>query len=173
MGKRSNFDRKDRDYYPTPHEAVAPLIGLLPDRCRFIEPCAGDGRLIRHLEKFNHRCLYACDIEPMGEGIAQRDILFFGGEAFPPCDAIITNPPWERRLLHPMIDLFRLQAPTWLLFDAGWMHTTQAKPYLQYCSVIKSIGRVKWIEGTDTSGMDDCCWYRFEKLCTATRFIGR
>jgi len=30
MGKRSNFDRIERDFYPTPIEAVEPLLDHLP-----------------------------------------------------------------------------------------------------------------------------------------------
>ena len=49
MGKRSDFERVPRDYYPTPFEAVRPLVPHLPDKGLFGEPCAGDGRLIRHI----------------------------------------------------------------------------------------------------------------------------
>ena len=30
MGKRSDFERKPRDFYPTPMEAVEPLLEHLP-----------------------------------------------------------------------------------------------------------------------------------------------
>lgn len=172
MGKRSKFERNDRDFYPTPYEAAFPLIAHLPDKVDFIEPCAGDGRLIRHLEKHGHVCTHAFDLEPMAEGIIQKDILFFS-ETLPQASMIITNPPWEREYLHKMIDKFRLSATRWLLFDADWMHTTQANPYLKYCSMIVSIGRIKWIEGTNNTGMDNCCWYRFENSAVETKFIGR
>ena len=49
MGKRSDFDRVPRDYYPTPIEAVEPLLAHLPYAFDYVEPCAGDGRLIRHI----------------------------------------------------------------------------------------------------------------------------
>lgn len=172
MGKRSNFERKERDFYPTPMEAVLPLLRHLPPAVKFMEPCAGDGRLIRHLEKYGHECLHAYDIQPMAEGIEQKDVLFFG-EDLPPVDMIITNPPWERDYLHQMIERFRVHAPTWLLFDAGWMFTAQAEPYIQYCSMIVTIGRVKWIEGSDNGGMEDCAWYLFEKNPTKTIFVGK
>ena len=48
MGKRSEFERIPRDYYPTPYSAVQPLLPHLPDRFEFAEPCAGDMRLIEH-----------------------------------------------------------------------------------------------------------------------------
>ena len=31
MGKRSNFERNPRDFYPTPKEAVIPLLPHLPE----------------------------------------------------------------------------------------------------------------------------------------------
>jgi hypothetical protein len=38
----------------------------------------------------------------------------------------ITNPPWDRKVLHPLIEHLSSIAPTWLLFDADWMHTKQS-----------------------------------------------
>lgn len=85
MSKRRKFERNPRDYYPTPYEAVPALIPHLiaPYTARghvanFAEPCAGDGRLIRHLEKHGHKCVYACDIEPQAPDIETQDCLFFG-----------------------------------------------------------------------------------------------
>lgn len=174
MGKRSNFDRVERDYYPTPFDAVVPLFAHLPAGCSFAEPCAGDGRLIRHLESQGHICAYACDIEPQGAGIERRDAFtldpgdMFFTTALPPVDLIITNPPWKRDGagtggLHAMINLFAKLADTWLLFDADWMHTVQAAPFKGLCKKIVSVGRVQWIEGSDSTGMDNAAWYLFGK----------
>ena len=49
MGRRSDFPRIPRDAYATPAEAVVPLLPFLAPATRFIEPCAGDGALTRHL----------------------------------------------------------------------------------------------------------------------------
>ncbi len=179
MGKRSDFERKERDYYPTPMEAVVPLLPHIivataarGYKAKFIEPCAGDGRLIRHIESDGHKCVYACDIEPQAEGIETRDVLFFDAP-LPDCDLIITNPPWEREVLHAMIDRFVAHADTWLLFDADWMHTVQAMPYRHLVAKIVSIGRVSW-EGNGVSGMDNCCWYLFSKNHRGpTKFVFR
>ena len=43
MGKRSNFERREVDFYPTPRAAVVPLIPYLARVRTFAEPCAGDG----------------------------------------------------------------------------------------------------------------------------------
>ena len=179
MGKRSNFERVDKDYYQTPPEAVRPLAPFLPEgHFTFIEPCAGDGRLIRHITELapGAQCLRASDIEPdADEGIDTQDALTLdttvevaAGLRIRP-DLVITNPPWSRDrksgfLLHRMIERFVEIAPTWLLFDSDWMHTMQAQPYMsQWCSKIVSIGRVKWIEGSKMTGKDNCCWYLFDK----------
>lgn len=170
MGKRSNFKRNKHDLYKTPVEAVYPLLAHV--KGTFVEPCAGDGRLIRHLEKFGMKCTYACDIDPLAPGIEKRDVMLFDTN-LPQAGAIITNPPWSRPLLHGMIDSFRRQAPTFLLFDTDWMHCVQAIEYLHYCSHIISVGRVRWFEGTNQTGKDNCSWYRFQKEPCQTLFLPR
>jgi len=44
---------------------------------------------------------------------------------------------------------------------------------LKYCAMIVAIGRVKWIEDSDTSGKDNACWYLFNSEPTETVFHGR
>ena len=71
MGKRSNFERREADFYPTPRAAVVPLIPYLRRGIRsFAEPCAGDGALVRHLEGFGLRCVYAGDIRSGQDALA-------------------------------------------------------------------------------------------------------
>ena len=74
-------------------------------------------------------------------------------QGYTQCEYIITNPPWNRKILHPMIEHFADFKPTWLLFDADWIHTKQSIPYLTMLKKVVSIGRVKWIEGTKSVGM--------------------
>lgn len=91
-------------------------------------------------------------------------------------EAFITNPPWTRSLLHPLIVHLSNQAPTWLLFDADWMHTKQAAPYLDRLVRIVSVGRLKWIPDSKMDGKDNCAWYLFNRLYGgpyATIFHGR
>jgi len=65
-------------------------------------------------------------------------------------------------------------APTWLLFDADWMHTKQAEEYLSRCEKIISVGRLKWIADSDHAGKDNCAWYLFgNQPEVGTVFIGR
>lgn len=166
MGKRSNFKRKDRDFYRTPMAAVKPLMFHLNSNLTFTEPCAGDYTLASHLESDGHACDQAFDIHPMDPEVKLGDAL----ETFK-SDLIITNPPWDRKVLHPMIENFRTIAPAWLLFDSDWMHTKQSSDYMEYCSRVISVGRVKWFEGT--TGKDNSCWYKFEQFKCRTILTGR
>ena len=98
MGKRSNFPRRERDFYPTPCAAVLPLIPWLREVRTFAEPCCGDGALVRHLESFGLRCVYAGDITTGQDALACNQ---YGG-----ADCGITNPPYTRPLMHALIEHF-------------------------------------------------------------------
>jgi len=174
MGKRSNFERKPRDFYPTPIEAVEPLVPHLPNGFTFAEPCAGNGALIEHLKHYNGHCMWASDIEPQHKGISTQDYKDVKENELLESEYIITNPPWNRAILHPLIDHFAPQRPTWLLFDADWPHTKQSKYYMQFLHKIVSVGRIKWFG--DTTGKDNCAWYLFDAQTPAimgTLFYGR
>ena len=179
MGKRSDYVRRERDTYFTPEAAVEPLIDHLPyGHFDYVEPCAGDGRLVKHIHKLTGglgKCIFASDIEPKSLGVEANDALDL---YFPEgvVDYVITNPPWERKFLHSFIEHWLEIAPMWLLFDADWAHTKQAAGYMTYCSKVVSVGRVKWIEGSKGVGKDNCCWYLFDGVSNSTaptEFYGR
>jgi hypothetical protein len=154
MGKRSNFERREADFYPTPRAAVVPLIPHLRGIRGFAEPCAGDGALVRHLEGFGLRCVYAGDIQTGQDALV---IDHYGA-----ADAIITHPPHARDLMHSLIAHFQRISPTWLLLESDWTSTQQAAPFLRRCSDIVPIGRVKWNEGSKHADKDNYAWYRFD-----------
>jgi hypothetical protein len=181
MGKRSDFERKPRDYYQTPIEAVLPLVSHLPQGGNHIawgdkpwnysEPCAGNGALVRHLSELTKGiCLHATDIQPHAASVDVKDAFDTTNDDV---DYIITNPPWDRKMLHPMIEHFSKQKPTWLLFDADWMHTKQSVEYTKYLHKIISVGRIKWFG--NMTGKDNCAWYLFDYNATrnAPLFYGR
>ena len=160
MGKRSNFDRIDKDNYPTiDPRAVGPLVSHLPPRAKYAEPCAGAGDLINLLQP-HARCVRASDIQPRADGIAENDALTCGLGA---ADMFITNPPWSRAILHPLIIHLSDLAPTWLLFDSAWANTKQARPFMARCRKIVAVGRLRWIPGTKHQGKDDVSWFLFDR----------
>lgn len=174
MGKRSTFERFPRDFYRTPAEAVAPLLPHLELCTRFFEPCAGDGALVGHLQAAGHICARASDIEPQADWIERRCVLTDSVLPLGWNPVFITNPPWDRKILHAIIDRLPRFAPTWLLFDADWVHTKQAAPFLPILRKIVSVGRVKWIPDSTMTGKDNCAWHLFDAGPQGTvTFIGR
>lgn len=141
------------DYQTTDPRAVRTLVPYLRGVDYFAEPCCGDGRLVAALVAADRFCVYQGDIKTGEDALSITDY----GDA----DAIITNPPWTRAILHPMILHFQQIAPTWLLFDADWCHTKQAIPFLDQCSHIVSVGRLCWFPETKQTGKDNCAWHRF------------
>lgn len=154
MGKRSSFARIPSDFYPTPLKAVEPLIPHLNGTKRFAEPCAGEGHLVNHLESFGFKCVYYGDIATGDDALERR--------SYGRIDAIITNPPHTRKLMHQLIGHFQTIAPTWLLIDLDWVANLQAVPYLPRCSDIVIVGRVKWMHGSPFTGKENYAWYRFD-----------
>ena len=154
MGKRSQFPRVPQDAYSTPPEAVTPLLPHLAPGTRFIEPCCGEGRLVEHLVSAGHVCAARCDLPT--DATIWRYVSIENGVIF------ITNPPWRRDVLHPLIINLSSQAPTWLLLDAPWCHTRQAIPYLLRLRKIVSVGRVRWIPDSPFTSKDDRAWHLFD-----------
>lgn len=179
MGKRSDYVRVERDFYPTPISAVEPLIPHLPYTFDYVEPCAGDGRLVQHITELTEghgQCIFQSDIEPRASHIREADALDIDFGSYGVMDYCITNPPWDRKILHPFLEHWLDICPTWLLFDADWMHTKQSAVYMTYCVKVVSVGRVKWIEGSKSVGKDNCCWYLFDGDMSSnkpTEFYGR
>src|SRR6187401_2689650 len=154
MGKRSNFERIPRDFYPTPAAAVPPLIPHLRGVRSFAEPCCGDGALVRHLESYGLRCVYAGDIETSQDALATDQ---YGG-----AQVIVSNPPYTRELMHRLIAHFQGIAPTWLLIDYDWSATKQAAAYMLHCSDIVILPRLKWFDNSKDTGKNNHAWYRFD-----------
>lgn len=185
MGKRSNFDKAPRNFYRTwDPKAVAPLLPHLKPHTRYAEPCAGQLDLVRQLDEAGHTLYWGSDIHgqeatttffgvPVTRMVPAMDALTLT-TPLQLADCIITNPPWSRDILHPMIEHFVANSKyTWLLLDADWAHTQQSAQYMPYCSDIVAVGRVKWIPGTKMVGKDNCCWYRFSKEREYTVFHPR
>lgn len=169
------YEKRPRDFYPTPEKAVTPLLKHLPRGLTFCEPCAGNGVLVDLLEKkLDAQCFLPIDIEPQADWITKADAINLNDEQLSFCEYIITNPPFTWSVLQPLMKLWISLRPTVLLLPADFMHNQRFAPYLDSCVDIVSIGRIKWIEDSKTSGVENYCWYLFDKDARAqTRFFGR
>lgn len=177
MGKRSSFERVPRDLYKTPWEPVVALSPYITDITAFAETCAGDGTLVRHLERLGHECSYACDSAPEHGLIGERyDAMMLNADDLGDCSHIVTNPPWpgKGRDGQPTMDLIRhlsVLKPTWLLLQADFAHNAYAAEVMAYCGVIVSVGRVKWMPDSEFTGKDNCAWYLFDQITVPQRTV--
>lgn len=162
MGKRSKFPRIEKDaYMTTDQRAVRPLLDYYCDAYfSYYEPCVGNRDLVNLLAPIG-KCIGSSDAE------LDARTTHYNTEA----QYFITNPPWTREFLHPIIENLRKQLPTWLLFDSDWMFTAQSNPHMQYCKVVLPVGRLKWIPGSSDVGKDNCAWYLFVAHRTECTFI--
>ncbi len=178
MTKRSSkFKRMKHDAYFTPPEAVVPLLPHLGDVTGYAEPCYGEGHLEIALDLYINDPLLPCrwgsDISiDECDATSFNYLAEWATDHLGPISHFITNPPWTREILHPIIENLSRQLPTWLLLDADWMHTKQAIPYMANCEKVVSIGRVSWMQN-GVSGFDNCCWYLFDKTACQTEFYAR
>lgn len=157
--------RNERDYYPTPIEAVAPLIPHLPETGVFMEPCAGDGRLARHIEQLTEMQVWArglLDIEPQHPSVTRFDALTLSPWHMIGVDFLVTNPPFAWDTLKPMIETFVDLKPTFLLLPFSYACNKRMAIYMERCRKVIPIGRVKWIEGSKQTSTDDFAWFMFD-----------
>jgi hypothetical protein len=169
MGKRSDFERLERDNYPTPASAVLPLLPHLRACTPFVEPCFGNGALAAHLMRAGHRLVGAHDL-PDDARIHRYDI---NAEA-----VFITNPPgWGKpEVLHPLIENLSDQAPTWLLMPGDWLFNLSSAPLVNLrLRKVVPVGRVRWFEGSPHTSKDNAAWLLFDyvDIGNGARFVGR
>jgi hypothetical protein len=168
MSKRADgaFERVAKDDYPTPVAAVAPLLRQLRAGSYFVEPCRGEGRLIEHLTAAGHRCAGAY-------GWPEYDARTYRYR-LEPGDIFVTNPPFKRDVLHPIIANLSDQAPTWLLLELDWLATLQAAAFMPRLRRVVAIGRVKWFPDSAHGSLDNFVWCLFGRPSLEPAiFIGR
>ncbi|HEY1433211.1 MAG TPA: hypothetical protein VGF39_16515 [Stellaceae bacterium] len=169
MGKRSDFPRRARDDYPTPASAIDPLTPFLNRRLRYLDPCSDEPHALADALTDKG---FACAIS----GILCPPRVDARNGAYMNVDAFITNPPWAKRPLEAILINLSDQAPTWLLMPADWIHTKQSIPFLPRLRKIISVGRVKWIEASPHTSLDNVIWLLFARpsqVKTQIVFYGR
>lgn len=173
MGKTSSngrFVRKQNEkYFTIDARAVEPLLQLLKPGTRFVEPCAGAGHLIRHLERHGHICATASDIDPE-ENEARPGLPIYDGDVrqltmLPhPVECFITNPPWDRsrKLFWEIVDHCMRLMPTWILHSHSTLAAASAAPYLRHAVMTTPTPRLQWEPGTEGTSSQPTCWTLFD-----------
>jgi hypothetical protein len=194
MGKRSKdtFAQVSKDYWPTIDPRAIPPIADYVQGLRYAEPMCGQGHLIELIGDVA-TCLWASDIH-VGDGYSakpkchQRDATTIDLDTFMGVDCIISNPPFQEKMLLPILDhLMQSSKPSWLLLPADRLHVKYMSPYLQKCEMVLSIGRLKWFANDDprlwddekqafkknTDPTDNYAWFKFTNKKCDTTFKGR
>ena len=153
MGKRTTFEKRPRDFYATPAEAVSPVVIHLTNGQTFYEPCHGAGDLIQHLKSYGYECSGSGDIADGQDALSIEDVE---GDVF------ITNPPWTWKILNPLINHLSGMKPTWLLLNADLMHNKRMASHMRNCQKVVSVGRISWMQN-GVSGFENCAWFLFNK----------
>lgn len=161
----------------------------------FAEPCAGAGDLIQLLEAAGLECAWGLELEPQDPHLRNRWPIGVGDALhlterdlrndLGPVDLFISNLPWERSWLEPLIWHLAALRPLWSLHDAGWAYNAASAPFRAICTDVVAIGRLKWFPARGrplrlpredyaayrerarkhmkpSDPPTDCAWYRFD-----------
>ena len=118
-------ERRERDFYPTPAKATKALLDWAHNSvddinlvmASVLDPCAGDGAILRVAREFGcarlayeirPECRESLDIVTHPWRVTIGDALAIKLDLFP-VDAVITNPPFS--LSREFIDAYRDRAP--------------------------------------------------------------
>lgn len=153
---RSGKFRPLDDHFPTPREAVYPLVRHLALPRHIEEPACGEGHIARVLEEYGYQ-VTASNLVDRGYGETGRD--FLKGEKRAPC--LITNPPFsldEEFVLHALalgydVACFFLRIK-WLCGADRYRRIMGPTPP---CVVLPFIERIKFYAG-DTPVEDQPGW---------------
>lgn len=166
MGKRTDFERNARDFYPTLDPLpVKTLRPFLKRGDTFIEPFAGDGALRDGLVAAGLTCIWASDIAPLADGIHEcraEDLRDAKGAKY-----VISNTPWPlpRAKGAPALGYVRhcaSLAPSWLIYSADFMHNVYFQQIRHLCRKIVTVGRVSWMSNGQ-GGFENAAWYLFDE----------
>jgi len=138
---------------------VQPLLRCLEPRTVFIEPCSGDGALVRILESHGHTCSYSCDVDPRDDSVEWNDATLVVPELG---EIVVTNPPFEQHLLTPLLHHWAAsKSAAWLLLPSDLLMNVWFGPFAAAVCTIAPIGRVSWL-GNGQSGFENSAWVRFD-----------
>src|SRR3954465_6746056 len=162
------YERQKQNFYPTPAWVTEALLRRIrPPKGRIWEPCCGDGSMAQVLESHAHRVV-GTDLVDRGYGEAGRDFLV---ETRLPdgVTAIVTNPPYGRRLFEFVDHALELTRPVGgmvaMLVNAQWPYgavNSERLLHPAYEALVTLRNRIVWFPGDDgrpaKSPQENHCW---------------
>lgn len=153
-------DEVNESYWPSPAEVVVPKLVRHIRACRYAEPCAGNGKLIGHLQDIAS-CVWASDLCPRHRKIVERSAF-----SLQPCDVgtdlIITNPPFNAKFIYPFIDhVVHNGFVAWLFLPSDFAFRDRSGYVMPYCERMVAVGQVRFIEDSPSKGETNFAWFKF------------
>jgi hypothetical protein len=177
MSKFELYEPQPRDFWRTTDpNAFGPLVPFIRG-ATYAEPCYGAGDLEDGLMDIA-TCKWRSDIDPQVGSAKKKNALDLTKEDLHECDYIVSNPPFGWGMLEPLLKHLPTLKPTWFLLPADFMHNKRARPYLDRCGTIVSVGRLFFHKSGEplsikySRGTANHCWYKFHTYEEDTRFIG-
>lgn len=149
MSKRNqSFERVSRDYYPTIDPKAIPPNLLKHIRGKtYAEPFYGEGDM-EDLLMDVATCKWRSDIRETVGCSSVRDALTLTSSDLEGCDLVVSNPPYQKDVLLPLLDHLVSLKPTWLLLPSDLMFNGYMAPYMKQCERVVGVGRLFWFENT-------------------------
>lgn len=162
--KNINYERRERDHYPTPPEATRVILPHLPARVHSIWECAaGDGAMADVFRRHSYE-VTATDLCPLRPDV---DPLDFFEVAALRAQAIVTNPPYNigarfvrhaLKLAKPRGAVVAMLLP--VAFDAAKSRYDLFGHNPHHIRKIIMTERIKWIPGElKASPAQNHCWH--------------
>lgn len=152
--RNSGYDRSARDLYSTPDKYISWLfMHWLPSVTMIYEPCAGEHYMSRQIE--------ACGFDVVCTDIETGQDYLKNPHHWP---CIITNPPYGRSLGPKIVRhaIAHTDQCAFLLpfdWDAANKRHDLFSVESSFHMKITCNQRLKWIEGSESSGMHNYAWF--------------
>lgn len=175
FGRPSTDDtgaRNTLDYYETPEWMVASLLAHHPiaRTSLVLEPCCGDGAIVRALAKAGFDRIITNDLDPRHEASRHRDATapeFWHMKTLHDVDWVIANPPFTEAM--PMLEHAEIVAKVGVAFllRKTFLEPTEARgPWLALHPPSRVIGLPRHSfrgAGSDSVSTDWHIWLRVDR----------
>lgn len=158
---RNRKEKEKFEYYPTPYEAIELARPLLDPNKKWWEPCAGDGRILRH---FNNVIL-GTDIEPRSQDVSEGDFTKMSKPEG--IEGVITNPPFSLGYDLVKKSLFEWKIPCLLLMRVEYIAAKARQDVVKYMTdmhIVSDLIKFQTESGriVHGNGTGRCAWMLFE-----------
>jgi hypothetical protein len=154
-------DEVQASYWPSVADVLTPKLYNHVGNHRYVEPCAGNGALIRLLSSWRAKCTYACDVNPREDWIESRDALTLDRSDLGNAQLVVTNPPFNSGFVYNFLDRYiPFGLPVWLLLPVDFGCRQTSGFVMPYCERMVVIGQIGWFIGS-SKGYRQFAWYKF------------